>query len=217
MPSQNKTDKVHGKLTSGGGIAAEALTQYVARIERLNEEKQALSNDIKDVFAEAKSIGFDVKILRNVIKRRKLTKSDLEEFDSLIDIYERAIANTPIEEAIANTPIEKAISEFKDKYDTEITQDDTNGTVFKIRDKKKSDDIQNQPTDELYDQAVQLVLTEQVASCSFIQRKLHIGYNKAAQLIDLMEAKKIISPAGFAGRRTVYMGLSDENNDDVQH
>jgi uncharacterized protein (UPF0335 family) len=74
-----------------GGIAADQLRQFVARIERLEEEKAGLAADIRDVYAEAKGNGFDVKILRQVIRLRKLDKHELQEQDALLDLYMHAL------------------------------------------------------------------------------------------------------------------------------
>lgn len=78
-------------MTEVGGIAAEQLVSYIERIERLEEEKAALGADIKDVFAEAKGNGFDVKTMRQILKLRKLEKSDLQEQEHLLELYKRAI------------------------------------------------------------------------------------------------------------------------------
>jgi uncharacterized protein (UPF0335 family) len=74
-----------------GGIAAEALTQYVDRIERLEEEKKALAADIKQVYDEAKATGFDVKILRKLISMRKVAEHDRKEQDEILELYKRAL------------------------------------------------------------------------------------------------------------------------------
>jgi uncharacterized protein (UPF0335 family) len=74
-----------------GGIAADRLRSLVARIERLEEERKALGNDIKDIFAEAKSAGFDVKVLRQLIRIRKQEAADVEEQETLLDVYRRAL------------------------------------------------------------------------------------------------------------------------------
>lgn len=74
-----------------GGIAGDQLRSYIERIERLEEEKQALMADIKDVFAEAKGNGFDVKIMKEILKMRKLDKDDLAEQETLLDLYKRAL------------------------------------------------------------------------------------------------------------------------------
>jgi uncharacterized protein (UPF0335 family) len=74
-----------------GGIAAERLRSFIERIERLEEEKAALSADIREVFAEAKSTGFDTKIMRQVIKLRKMEVDDRQEQEHLLDLYKRAV------------------------------------------------------------------------------------------------------------------------------
>lgn len=74
-----------------GGIAAEALEQYFQRIERLTDEMQPFKEDIKDVFKEAKAHGFDVKIMRAILKLRKLDQAEREEQQELMDIYMRAV------------------------------------------------------------------------------------------------------------------------------
>jgi uncharacterized protein (UPF0335 family) len=84
-----------------GGIAGDRLKSFVERIERLEEEKKALANDIKEVYAEAKGTGFDTKIMRQVIRLRRLDKDDLDEQDALIDVYKRALGMLPSESAAA--------------------------------------------------------------------------------------------------------------------
>ena len=74
-----------------GGIAAEALRQFVERIERLEEEKKALSADIKDVYGQAKSQGFDTKIIRKLIALRRMEDQEREEVDQLLDLYKAAL------------------------------------------------------------------------------------------------------------------------------
>jgi uncharacterized protein (UPF0335 family) len=74
-----------------GNIAADRLRSLVERIERLEEERKALSSDIKDIFAEAKSAGFDVKVLRQLIRIRKQEAAEVEEQETLLDVYRRAL------------------------------------------------------------------------------------------------------------------------------
>lgn len=74
-----------------GGTAADRLRSLVERIERLEEERKALSNDIKDIYAEAKSAGFDVKVLRELIRIRKQEAAEVEELETLLDVYRRAL------------------------------------------------------------------------------------------------------------------------------
>ena len=74
-----------------GGIAADRLRSLVDRIERLEEERKALGSDIRDIYAEAKSAGFDVKVLRQLIRVRKQEPADVEEQETLLDVYRRAL------------------------------------------------------------------------------------------------------------------------------
>ncbi|MBI1181684.1 MAG: DUF2312 domain-containing protein [Alphaproteobacteria bacterium] len=74
-----------------GGIAAGQLKALIERIERLEEEKKGLQDDIRDVYAEAKGNGFDPKIMRQVIRLRKLERDDRQEQEALLDLYMAAL------------------------------------------------------------------------------------------------------------------------------
>jgi uncharacterized protein (UPF0335 family) len=74
-----------------GGIAADRFRSLVDRIERLEEERKALGSDIKDIYAEAKSAGFDVKVLRQLIRVRKQEAAEVEEQETMLDVYRRAL------------------------------------------------------------------------------------------------------------------------------
>jgi uncharacterized protein (UPF0335 family) len=78
-----------------GGIAGDRLKSFVERIERLEEERRALGNDLKEVYAEAKGNGFDTKIMRQVIRLRRMDKDDLDEQETLLDVYKRALGMLP--------------------------------------------------------------------------------------------------------------------------
>ena len=77
--------------TEVGGLAVDRLRSLIERIERLEEEQKALSSDIRDIFAEAKGAGFDVKIMRTIIKLRKMNAADRDEQEFLLDTYRRAL------------------------------------------------------------------------------------------------------------------------------
>ncbi len=77
-----------------GGVAGERLKSFIERIERL-EEKRALSGDIKEVYAEAKGTGFEPKIMRQILKLRKMDKEEVDEEESLLDVYKRALGMSP--------------------------------------------------------------------------------------------------------------------------
>ena len=74
-----------------GGIAVYRLRSLIERVERLEEEKKDLQSDIRDIFTEAKSAGFDVKIMRMIIKLRKMNVADRDEQEALVDTYKRAL------------------------------------------------------------------------------------------------------------------------------
>jgi uncharacterized protein (UPF0335 family) len=82
-------------MTDVGGIAGDRLKSFVERIERLEEEKRAIVEDIREVFIEAKGVGFDVTIMREVLKLRRMDKDDLDEREALIDVYQRALGMIP--------------------------------------------------------------------------------------------------------------------------
>ena len=78
-----------------GGIAGAQLKSFIERIERLEDEKRALGEDIKEVYTEAKGNGFEPKIMRQIIKIRKMDKDALDEQESLLDLYKRALGMAP--------------------------------------------------------------------------------------------------------------------------
>ena len=84
-----------------GGIAGERLRSFIERIERLEEERRALSGDIKEVYAEAKGTGFEPKVMRQILKIRKMDKDEHDEQESLLDIYKRALGMLPDADATA--------------------------------------------------------------------------------------------------------------------
>jgi uncharacterized protein (UPF0335 family) len=81
----------HATMTQVGGITGEQLRSFIERIERLEEEKQEVQAQVKEVFAEAKGSGFDVKIMRQLIRLRKLPDADRSEQEELLDLYKTAI------------------------------------------------------------------------------------------------------------------------------
>ena len=81
--------------TKAGGIAADRLRSLVDRIERLEEERKALGSDIRDIYAEAKSAGFDVKVLRQLIRLRKQDTAERQEQEALLDLYLNALGMIP--------------------------------------------------------------------------------------------------------------------------
>ncbi|WP_022729744.1 DUF2312 domain-containing protein [Fodinicurvata sediminis] len=74
-----------------GGVAADRLRSYVERIERLEEEKSGLTDDIREVYSEAKAAGFDTKVMREVVKLRRMDQSDREEKETVLEVYKQAL------------------------------------------------------------------------------------------------------------------------------
>lgn len=77
--------------TEVGGIDSTRLNSLIERIERLEEEKKGIQSDIRDIFAEAKGVGFDVKIMKAIIKLRKMDQADRDEQEMLLETYRKAL------------------------------------------------------------------------------------------------------------------------------
>lgn len=82
-------------MTHVGNVAADQLRSIVERIERLEEDKAGIASDIRDVFAEAKGNGYDIKALRQVIRLRKLDNHERDEQEFTLDVYKRALGLAP--------------------------------------------------------------------------------------------------------------------------
>jgi uncharacterized protein (UPF0335 family) len=78
-------------MADAGGIAADRLKSFIERIERLEEEKGAIAGDIKEVYSEAKSAGFETKIMRMLVRLRKMDAQERNEQDQLLDVYKQAV------------------------------------------------------------------------------------------------------------------------------
>lgn len=83
---------------ASSNVAADVLRLFFERIERLEEEKKGVSDDIRDVFSEAKSQGFDTKIMRMVLRLRKMETQDRQEMEALLETYKSAVGlgDTPL-------------------------------------------------------------------------------------------------------------------------
>ena len=79
------------ELTPSANTSVNQLSQYIERIERLEEEKRALMADIRDIYSEARATGFEPKIMRQIIKMRGLDKEVLAEQDILLSSYRAAV------------------------------------------------------------------------------------------------------------------------------
>jgi len=88
-------------MTDTVGIAGDRIRSFVERIEHIEEEIKALNEGKKEIFAEAKSDGFDVKVLKEIIRLRKKDKDERDEHESLLDLYLRAMETPDAERAKA--------------------------------------------------------------------------------------------------------------------
>jgi uncharacterized protein (UPF0335 family) len=76
---------------SVGNVSADQLRLFIERIERLEEEKKGMGDDVRDVYAEAKSQGYDAKIMRQIVRLRKMTHDDRQEMEAVLDVYKSAL------------------------------------------------------------------------------------------------------------------------------
>ena len=74
-----------------GGVAGDRLITILERIERLENEKKALSDDIREIYSEAKTGGFDVKIIRQIVRLRKMDTNERNEMEMVLETYKRAL------------------------------------------------------------------------------------------------------------------------------
>ncbi len=82
-------------MVNVGGVAGDALKQYIEKIERLEREKAEVSEQIREVFAEAKGNGFEPKVIRQIVKERKMDQDELDEQETLLIMYKRALGMLP--------------------------------------------------------------------------------------------------------------------------
>lgn len=75
----------------GHNSSEEQLRLLIERVERLEEEKKGVSDDIRDVYSEAKAFGFDPKIMRQIVRLRKMTKDDRAEMEAILETYKKAL------------------------------------------------------------------------------------------------------------------------------
>ena len=76
---------------SVGTVTADQLRLFIERIERLEEEKKGIADDVRDVYSEAKSNGYDAKIMRQIVRLRKMNVDDRQEMEAILDVYKSAL------------------------------------------------------------------------------------------------------------------------------
>lgn len=91
MSDSDTGDTVTSRKAKAGPISADRLKTFIERVEKLEEEKKAITGDIADVYSEAKGVGYDVKTMKEIIKIRKMDASQRDELEQLIDVYKHAL------------------------------------------------------------------------------------------------------------------------------
>lgn len=89
--NQESDNSQEGQAKDVGGVAGQRLASFIERVERLEEEKTALMEDIKEVYAEAKGVGFDVKAIRKLVALRKMDTEKRHEMEAILDLYKSAV------------------------------------------------------------------------------------------------------------------------------
>ncbi len=170
------------------------LRTIVERLERLQQDVADVQADMKEVFAEAKGEGYDVKVLRKVLQYRKMDPAKRQEESAILDLYLSALGEAPLFESAGVT------------------------VHVSTRAAPRGPGTGPEPVDgkALYAQAVALVRADGKASVSYVQRRLQLGYNRAAQLMEQMEQQGVVSTADHAGKRTV-MPWGRDDGDDSEH
>jgi uncharacterized protein (UPF0335 family) len=168
---------------SDGNVAADQLRLLIERIERLEEEKKGINDDIKDVYLEAKATGYDVKTMRAIIRLRKMEKNARQEAEALLETYKVALG---MEDAPARTP---------DMFQEHDGRPDPSRPA----------PAPSASDAERFNEAMNLVIDHQNASTSWLQRQMRIGYNAAARLVEQLETRGVVGPPNHVGKRDVLV------------
>lgn len=167
------------------------LRLFMERIDRLEEEKKGIGDDIRGVYSEAKSQGYNPTIMRALRKLMKMSPDDRANYEAELETYSRAVGleGLPLGDFAASVSINGGSVE---RLDPVHVQAEIN-TIFGDQ-------------DGLYNQAVEIVRVDGKASASYIQRRMRIGYNAAARLIDRMEEAGLVTPPDHVGKRQIIHG-----------
>ena len=111
-------------MAAFGGVSGEQLRQYIERIEKLEEEKSDIADNVRDAYAEAKSNGFDPKIMRQLIKLRKMDASDRNEQEEVLDIYKAALGMIPDFEP-RDEPVVESVASIQNEVGSDSSQEST--------------------------------------------------------------------------------------------
>lgn len=181
-----------------GTTARNQLRSAIERIERLEQERSEVGEQIKEVFAEAKGAGFDVKILRKVVRIRKQDRAKRLEEEAILDLYLSALDELPLFEAREGEP------------DVTVTFSRPDGSSVTAPLSVVGQALDHLSEDEaLYREALEVVTRDRKASTSYVQRRLGVGFNKAAAQIERLEREGVIGPPNLStGKREVLVPAS---------
>lgn len=184
------------------GNAQSQIRSVIERAERLEREKAEITEQLKEVYAEAKANGLDAKVLRKIVRMRKQDSAKRQEEEAITDLYLSALGELPLfegraaETATLERPDGSAIATI-----TLVTADGK--SVSATPDVMQAALSSMKSDDDLYAEAVALVRRDDNPSTSYVQRRLQLGYNRAASLIERMEREGVVSPADIAGKRRI--------------
>jgi len=168
---------------SEGNVAADQLRLFIERIERLEEEKKGISDDIKDIYLEAKATGYDAKIMRQIIRLRKMEPHHRQEMQAVLETYLSALG------------MEDGPGRQQDMYEGHDGRPDpaTPAPAPTATDA------------EMFETALSLVIEHQNASTSWLQRQMRLGYNQAARLVEDLEKRGVVGPPNNVGKREILI------------
>jgi uncharacterized protein (UPF0335 family) len=156
------------------------LRLFMERIDRLEEEKKGIGDDIRDVYAEAKSQGYDAKIMRALRNLMKMSSDDRANYEAVLDTYKVAVG-------LDGTPL----GDYRETKDPpsalHVAVQEAAVEAIRIVDARR------------------VVRESGMASVSHLQRSMRVGYNAAARLMDALEAEGSVSAPDAQGKRTVVL------------
>lgn len=166
----------------------ERLRLLIERIERLEEEKKGIGDDIKDVYLEGKATGYDPKMMRQIIRLRKMDPNDRREMEAILQVYMAALG---MDGGAGRTPDMFAGHDGRPEPDRPAPAPSASES-------------------ERFMEALHLVVDHQNASTSWLQRQMRIGYNAASRLIEELEKRDVVGPPNHVGRRDVLVPPNGE-------
>jgi len=197
---------------TSGHVAAEELRLLIERAERLEDEKRGIADDIKDVWAEAKSRGYDVKAAKKILAIRKKKREEWQEEEAILETYLHALgmdfSSTPLGAAARMDDEQPSLEQLAAQIHAAGGRMVDGNLVLPMGTATaESSDAPLEP-DEVYAKAVALVRQHGKASTSWLQRQLKIGYNSAARAIERMEREGLVSSPSPTGARSVLEAVA---------